>query len=766
MDQQVQLIAARLRWARENLDISPAVMASENGMGVEEYLRLERGEEDFSFSFLFKCANTLGMDISELVSGADPKLNFYNLTRAGGGMLIKRDKEFDYRHVAPLLKNRKSEPFIVTAKYDKDIQDKPMHLATHRGQEFDMILSGRLKVQLGEHTYTMYPGDTVYYDSSHPHGMIAVGGEDCTFLAVVYKEGDDDPTGEPLDHSAAPTLPVSADDYSGRIYKNFVSETTDENGRLAGISFRCTDNFNFAYDVVDALAEKCPDKRALLWVGNNGEEREFTFKDMARMSNKAANYLAMLGIKRGDRVMLVLKRHWQFWVCILALHKLGAVAVPATNQLVEHDFEYRFNVGEISAIICTGDGNTAAEAERAAARCPSLKYKIMAHGMRTGWADFDGSFDRFSSKLERVKTHKNDPSVMFFTSGTTGYPKLAMHSFTYPLGHIVTARWWHCVDPEGLHLTVADTGWGKALWGKLYGQWMCEGAVFVYDFDRFDAEKLLPMFSRYNITTVCAPPTVYRFLIRQDLSRFDLSSVKYATIAGEALNPEVFNKFYEATGVKLMESFGQTETTLAVGNLYGTDPKPGSMGKPSPAFDVDIVREDGTPVDIGETGEIVIRYDPENPPVGLFIGYYKNEEATREVMHDGFYHTGDTAWRDEDGHFWYVGRVDDVIKSSGYRIGPFEIESVIMELPYVLECAITGVPDETRGQVVKATVVLTKGKEPSEELVKEIQNYVKTHTAPYKYPRRVEFVESLPKTISGKIRRAEIRKTDYSRGNN
>ena len=759
MDQQVQLIAARLRWARENLEIAPSVMAEANGISVEDYLRYERGEEDFSFSFLFKCANLLGMDISELVSGADPKLNFYNLTRAGGGMLIKRDKEFDYRHVAPLLKNRKSEPFIVTAKYDKDAEHRPIHLARHRGQEFDMVLSGRLKIQLGDHSYVMCPGDTVYYDSSHPHGMIAVDGEDCVFLAVVYKEGDDDPTGEALDFGA-PVLPVNADAYSGRIYKQFASETVDGEGRLTAISFHCADDFNFAYDVVDALGDKCPDKRAMLWVGNNGEEREFTFKDMSRLSNKAANYLAMLGVKQGDRVMLVLKRHWQFWVCILALHKLGAVAVPATNQLVEHDFEYRFNAGEISAIICTGDGNTAAEAERAAERCPTLKLKIMAHGMRTGWEDFDGGFDRFSTKFPRVKTHKNDPSIMFFTSGTTGYPKLAMHSFTYPLGHIITARWWHCADPEGLHLTVADTGWGKALWGKLYGQWMCEGAVFVYDFDRFDAEKLLPMFSRYNITTFCAPPTIYRFLIRQDLSRFDLSSVKYATIAGEALNPEVFNKFYESTGVKLMESFGQTETTLAVGNLYGTDPKPGSMGKPSPGYNVDIVREDGSPVDIGETGEIVIRYDPANPPVGLFTGYYKNEEATKAAMSDGVYHTGDTAWRDEDGHFWYVGRVDDVIKSSGYRIGPFEIESVIMELPYVLECAITGVPDETRGQVVKATIVLTKGKQPSEELVKEIQDYVKSHTAPYKYPRRVEFVDSLPKTISGKIRRAEIRKTD------
>ncbi|MBR4799067.1 MAG: AMP-binding protein, partial [Clostridia bacterium] len=365
MDQQVQLIAARLRWARENLEIAPSVMAEANGISVEDYLRYERGEEDFSFSFLFKCANLLGMDISELVSGADPKLNFYNLTRAGGGMLIKRDKEFDYRHVAPLLKNRKSEPFIVTAKYDKDAEHRPIHLARHRGQEFDMVLSGRLKIQLGDHSYVMYPGDTVYYDSSHPHGMIAVDGEDCVFLAVVYKEGDDDPTGEALDFGA-PVLPVNADAYSGRIYKQFASETVDGEGRLTAISFRCADDFNFAYDVVDALGDKCPDKRAMLWVGNNGEEREFTFKDMSRLSNKAANYLAMLGVKQGDRVMLVLKRHWQFWVCILALHKLGAVAVPATNQLVEHDFEYRFNAGEISAIICTGDGNTAAEAERAA----------------------------------------------------------------------------------------------------------------------------------------------------------------------------------------------------------------------------------------------------------------------------------------------------------------------------------------------------------------------------------------------------------------
>ncbi|MBO4452382.1 MAG: AMP-binding protein [Clostridia bacterium] len=761
MDVQVKLIAARLKWARENLDLTPEAMALASGVTTEEYLRLENGEADFSFTFLYKCANALDMDISELVSGSDPKLSFYNLTRAGGGMPIKREKGFDYRHVAPMLRNRKSEPFIVTAKYDEEAQHRPIPLATHRGQEFDLILNGNLRVQLGDHIYTMYPGDTVYYDSSHPHGMIAVGGSDCTFLAVVYKEGEDDPTGEPVE------TPVSSlevpDDYSGLIYKKFVTETVDSRGRLTDIRIKCADNFNFGYDVVDALAAKIPSKRAMMWVGNDGEEREFTFADISKMSNKAANYFTMLGIKKGDRVMLVLKRHWQFWISIIALHKIGAVAVPATNQLVEHDFEYRFNAGEISAIVCTGDGITAEEAEKAASRCPSVKLKIMAHGKRDGWEDFDESFVRFSSTFKRVQTGKDDHSIMFFTSGTTGYPKLAMHSFTYPLGHIVTARWWHCVDPDGIHFTVADTGWGKALWGKLYGQWLCEGAVFVYDFDRFDAEKLLPLFAKYHITTFCAPPTIYRFLIRQDISRFDLSSLKHATIAGEALNPEVFNRFYEATGLKLMESFGQTETTLTIGNLFGAEPKPGSMGKPNPAYNVDIIREDGTSAPIGETGEIVIRFDENDPPMGLFQGYYKDPEATYATMNNGVYHTGDTAWRDEDGYFWYVGRVDDVIKSSGYRIGPFEIESVIMELPYVLECAITGVPDETRGQIVKATVVLTKGKEPSDELVKEIQNYVKTHTAPYKYPRKVEFAQSLPKTISGKIRRAEIRKEDNAK---
>ena len=755
---QTKLIAERLRGARLNAEISTAEMARICGIDEEKYLTLEKGEEDFSFTFLYNCANALGMDISELVSGDNPKLNFFNITRAGEGMPIKRREGFQYRHIAPLLKNRLSEPFIVTAKYDEEAQNKPIPLSVHKGQEFDLVLKGSLKVQLDGHIVTLNEGDSIYYDASHSHGMIAVGGSDCVFLAVVFKAEDGSATDiEPVPVIRAEVQKGASESrYDHLIYKKFVTETVAEDGTLQSFEIHPTPDFNFSYDVLDALAEKCPDKRALLWVSADKQtERSFTFAEMRSLTNKTANYLRSLGIEKGDRVMLVLKRHYEFWMAILALHKLGAVAVPATHLLMEKDYVYRFNAGKIKAVIATAEDWCTAEIDKAAPQCPTLTVKSIVKGTKEGWSSFDSGVAAASEEFERVPTSKDDPSIMFFTSGTTGYPKIATHNFAYPLGHIITARWWHHVNPDGLHLTVADTGWGKALWGKLYGQWLCECAVFVYDLEKFSAEDLLPMFAKYKITSFCAPPTIYRFLIKEDLSKYDLSSIEYATTAGEALNPEVFNCFYEATGLVIYEGYGQTETTLTIGNLYGKKPKIGSMGLPSPAYEVDILREDGTKADIGEVGEIVIKTDKEVP--GLFMGYYLNEEKTKEVWHDGYYHTGDTAWRDEDGYFWYVGRTDDVIKSSGYRIGPFEIESVIMELPYVLECAITGVPDEIRGQIIKATIVLTKGTEPTEALKKEIQEYVKHRTAPYKYPRIVEFIESLPKTISGKIRRVELK---------
>ena len=495
----------------------------------------------------------------------------------------------------------------------------------------------------------------------------------------------------------------------------------------------------------------------MLHVSNDGTERTFTFQDIKKESARAANYFKAMGIRRGDRVMLVLKRHYQFWFAILGLHKLGAVAIPATNQLLTKDFAYRFQAADVRAIVCTADGDTAAAVDEAAKQYPALAHKILVGGSREGWHDFNDEYAMYSSHFARTEDTPcgNDPMLMFFTSGTSGYPKLAAHNYKYPLGHFITAKYWHGVRPDGLHLTISDTGWAKSLWGKLYGQWLCEAGLFVYDFDRFDAEKILPKFAEYGITTFCAPPTMYRMLAKQDLSRFDLSSIQHASTAGEALNPEVYRQFQKATGLDIMEGFGQSESTLIIGNLVGSDHKLGSMGKPVPLYNVQLLDVEGHPVDTGETGEICIDISM-GLPCGLSFAYEGSPDVTAETWRDGFYHTGDLAWKDEDGFYWYVGRADDVIKSSGYRIGPFEIENVIMELPYVLECGVSAAPDEVRGQVVKASIVLVKDFKGTDELRKQIQDYVKSRTAPYKYPRIVEFRESLPKTTSGKIIRKQL----------
>lgn len=542
------------------------------------------------------------------------------------------------------------------------------------------------------------------------------------------------------------------------LYENFVKEEKDQSGRLLNIDFKYDDNFNFGFDVVDKLGEKIPQKKAMVWVSKDHKTKVFTFADMKKYTSKTANYFKSLGIEKGDKVLLMVKRHYQFWFAINALHKIGAIVIPATHLLTKKDLIYRFNAASVKAVICTGEGEISDFVEQSLSKSPTVKILSIVNCDKKGWSNFNEGVEKADENFPRPKnTNKSsDIMLMYFTSGTTGHPKIAAHSFTYPLGHIVTARYWHNVDPEGTHLTIADTGWGKAVWGKLYGQWLCEACIFTYDFDKFDADDILSLLSEHKITTFCAPPTIFRFFIKEDLSKYDLKSLKYATIAGEALNPEVFNKFYEYTGIKLMEGFGQTETTLTVANLLGMEPKPGSMGKPNPQYDIDLVDGENNTVSPGEVGEIIIKTD-KRIPCGFFKEYYLDKEKTDFAWNNGIYHTGDTAWKDEDGYFWYVGRTDDIIKSSGYRIGPFEIESVIMEHPSVLECAVTGVPDPVRGNVVKATIVLAKGFSESEELKKEIQDYVKKLTAPYKYPRIVEFVSELPKTISGKIRRVEIR---------
>ncbi len=749
--QKLLEVAARIREMREICGFTEAEMAEKTEITLDEYRQYENGTTDFPFTFIHKCALAFDLGISDLLEGQSAHLSSYTVTRKGQGQETAKEDGITIQNLAPMFRKKIAEPYWVRYEYNEELQNKPIHLTKHSGQEFDFVMSGRLKVQIGDNVEYLSEGDSIYYNSSTPHGMIAVDGKECLFVAVVLPGEDEEET------ALRETLIRARSGEQRSVSEDFILTEEDENGYLKSIDFKNEDTFNFAFDVVDAIAKKDPNKLAMIHIDKNKVERRFTFNDMKRASAQAANYFASLGIQKGDRVMLVLKRHYQFWFAILGLHKLGAIAIPATNQLLAHDFEYRFNAAGVSAIVCTADGDVARQVELAKEKNPDLKTLVLVGGERDGWRDFDTEFPRFSTHYYRTEETPcgNDSMLMFFTSGTTGYPKIAEHTYKYPLGHFITAKYWHGVSSDGLHFTISDTGWGKALWGKLYGQWLCEGAVFTYDFDRFDAADILPMFAKYHITTFCAPPTMLRMMIKEDIQKYDFSSVRHMTTAGEALNPEVYRQFEKATGLQIMEGFGQTELTLTIANLMGGTHKLGSMGKPVPLYDVDIVDENGNSVPDGETGEIVVRTS-EKVPCGLFAGYYRDEQKTAEVWHDGFYHTGDTAWRDEDGFYWYVGRVDDVIKSSGYRIGPFEIESVIMELPYVLECGVSAAPDEVRGQVVKASIVLTKGVEPSEELKKEIQTYVKEHTAPYKYPRIVEFKTELPKTISGKIQRNKL----------
>ncbi len=748
---RLEEVAARIKEMRLIMGLSADEMAEQTDVTPAEYSAYENAEADMPFTFIHKCALAFDIEITDILEGHSAKLTSFTVTRKGEGQLTAKEDGIEICNLAPLFRNKIAEPYWVKYEYSEKQQKEPIHTTTHGGQEFDLVVSGSLKVQVGKHAVVLNEGDSIYYDSGTPHGMIAVGGKDCVFCAVVLP-GEDN-----VDEVEIHQSIVSAGKTEELLANKFIKCTEDQNGALTAIAFEDEDKYNFAFDTVDAIADKYPDKLAMIHVSNDKTERRFTFRDIKRASAQCANYFKSLGIKKGDKVMLVLKRHYQFWFAILGLHKLGAIAIPATNQLVEHDFEYRYNLAGVSAILCTADGDTAHQAELAAAKCPQVREKIVVNGTREGWRTFDEEYKLFSSKFERTEDTPcgSENMIMFFTSGTTGYPKIAAHSYKYALGHFITAKYWHGVERDGLHLTISDTGWGKALWGKLYGQWLSEGAVFVYDFERFHASDIMPMFAKYNITTFCAPPTMYRMFIKDDLSKFDLSSIHRATTAGEALNPEVYNQFEKATGLKINEGFGQTETTLIIATLIGTQPKPGAMGKPVPLYDIDIVDADGNPVGVGENGEIVVRTD-KKVPCGLYNGYYLDEEKTKDAWHDGMYHTGDVAWRDEDGYFWYVSRIDDVIKSSGYRIGPFEIENVIMELPYVLECGVSAVPDEIRGQAVKASIVLVEGVEGTDELKKEIQNYVKTHTAPYKYPRIVEFKKELPKTISGKIQRNKL----------
>lgn len=576
----------------------------------------------------------------------------------------------------------------------------------------------------------------------------------------------------------------------------FVEEAYNEEGLLTKFEVHAPETFNFGYDVVDDIGTNDPDRRAMVWCNPEGEEHIFSFKDMMEWSNKTANFLKDQGIGKGDYVLVILRRHYQFWFVATALAKLGAVMVPATFMLKEHDLEYRLNEAQIKSIICTNVGYIADVVDAVIDKCPTVQCRILVNGAggglterdsdgklimpcdgsplgsalsgpeglcaapvtRENWSDFNTGVRAASAVWERVATKVTDPMLMYFSSGTSGNPKMVLHDSEYAIAHLMTAKHWHNVEPDGLHFTIADTGWGKAVWGKYYGQWLMEAAVLTYDYDRFSASELLGLVSKYQVTSMCCPPTMYRMFAQDNVDAYDLSSLHYSTTAGEALNPDLFDFWLKHTGLTIYEGFGQTETPLTIANLTGSTPRSGSMGKPVPMYDTRILDDEGNECKVGQTGEICINVSSKAP--GIMLEYYRNPEKTAEAIYDGWYHTGDTAWRDEDGYYWYVGRNDDVIKSSGYRIGPFEIESVLLEHDAVLECAVTGVPDPLRGKAVKATVVLAAGVEPSEALTRELQKWVKDKTAPYKYPRIIEYVDALPKTVNGKIRRAAIREQD------
>ncbi len=753
-----QAIGMRVRELRTQKEYTPEYMAEVLGIPAEEYLQYENGTKQAPFFIYYNMAEHFGIDVSSIISGEAPNLALYTITRNGEGFPLVRNPEFSYLHQAIRMKNRTGEPFIVTAPSRGDAE--PIHFSEHNGQEYVLVLSGSLKVAIRDREEILNEGDSMYLEGLEPHGMVAVGGKPCKFLSIVMHR-EHEAGGQ--DRFAVPKVQdiQRQDEDRKYLYQDYMEESWNPDGTLRAVKFNVPEKFNFAYDVLGRMAAKNPDKIAMRWVSKDKVCSDITFKDMYENSMRCANMLYSMGIRKGDRVMLVLKRHYQFWYALNALHMIGAVAVPASCQMTAHDFKYRFDRAEVKFVLASADGNITDEID-AGSKDTGVQHKFTCNGTKAGWLDFDALYPKFQPQFDRPDDlYTRDPMLVFFSSGTTGYPKMVEHDYSYPLGHIMTARHWHKVNPEGLHFTVADTGWGKALWGKIYGQWLCEAGVFTFDFERFHADEILPMFKEHGITTFCAPPTIFRFLVKEDLSHIDFSTLEHVTTAGEAMPPEVSEAFMRASGQLPYEGFGQTESTMLIGTLADMEPRPGSMGKANPEYCIELLDPDGNPVPVGETGEICVKAEScENHPCGLFCGYLNAPEDTFKAWHDGYYHTGDQAWRDEEGYFWYEGRADDIIKTSGYRVGPFEVESVLMELPYILECAVTGVPDPVRGKVVKATVVLTKGKEAGDELKKEIQEYVKTHTAPYKYPRIIEFVADLPKTVNGKIRRAAIRDKD------
>ena len=738
MEPSIREIGQRIQTLREILEISREEMAAVTGVSVEKYTAMEEGQKDIGISFAYKCAVRFGVDVSDLLEGKSPTLTGLSVVRSGKGIKIARRTGFDYVSLAPLFKNKKAEPFLVRTEYSEAEQHEPIHTMSHAGQEIDIILHGSMKLVVGENVEILEPGDVAFFDSSIPHGMIAVGGEDCEFYAIVIG-------GDEVEDKAKSATKAVAETKKGvlGIADKYITTTVDDEGIFSGISFHDDDNFNFGFDVVDAIGKADPEKLAMLHLDKHMNERRFTFKEISRESNRAANYFRSLGIRKGDKVMMILKRHYQFWIAMIGLNKLGAVAIPATNQLLKKDIVYRCNAAGVKAIIATPDDNVPTQIEESLPESPTVEIKMIVGGPRQGWRDFDADLACFSSHFDRTDVGGDDPLLMYFTSGTTGYPKIATHVHKYPLGHYATARFWHNVDPNGLHLTISDTGWAKAMWGKLYGQWLAEGPLFVYDFDRFHAEDILPLFAKYGITTFCAPPTMYRFLIKEDLGKYDLSSIKHASIAGEALNPEVMEQFKKHTGLTIMEAFGPTEIT-DVCAWYRVDREFGdadSLPIGFPCANTRIALIDGE-ICVSGTCLSPGYYNAPDKTAAAFV-----QNSLRPEIPEIMYKTGDLGEYNDRGELMFLGRRDSQIKRSGYRIELGEIEAAL--------CAAEGVVlgccyyDADREKIVAAFT--------GEAEIRILKTALKEKLPKYMLPDVILHRDDLPRTGSGKIDRKALR---------
>ncbi len=745
-------VIKRIRSIRRYHNYSYDYMAKALDITSQEYQAYENCEKEAPYAFLYTCAQIFSMDVNELIEGSAPDQNISAVTRAGEGLITKNVQGTVVRNLASRFRNRLAEPLLVTAAYYPQNEDAPIPLTRHTGQEYDYVLEGHLKVQVGDDIEVLGPGDTIYFDSTLPHGMVAVEGAECKYLATMITPDDESYLAA---HPASDSDDEDQEDFHP--WMDFIIPRVSEEGYPEAINYRNIKHFNFAFDVVDALADTYPEKLALIHIDSEMRERRFTFKDIKKMSGRAANYLSSIGIKKGDRVLLSVKRSWQFWIIMTALCKIGATVVASTHLVSSKDLAYRFHNARINAVICVNEDRLIKNIDSAALLYGKHLTKVSINGAVKGWHDFDREYDKMSARFLRSMdtAQGSEPMLMFLQSYSYGMAKPVCFDYTYPLAAFFTSKYWNHLNADDVSLALSDTAWEKAYWMKLYGPWLCESTVFAYDFKTLRPKDLFRFINEYKISSFTAPASMYRALLNEDLSMLKNSPLKTVCTVGDNLEPEIFNRFREITGLSIRAGYGLAETSLLIGAYDGVEPKAGSVGRANPAYEIHLLDSEYREVDTDEPGEICVSLR-NGTPVGLMKEIYNDEARTKKLTEGGYFHTGTLAWKDEEGYFWAIGRIDDVIECFGYRIGPEEVESTILELPYVVECGVSAVPDEVCTQIVKASIVLTPDKEPTEELKSDIQNYVKENTASYRYPRIVEFRTELPKDANGVVIRSKL----------